>query len=564
MFDAIVVGSGITGGWAAKELCERGLKVLMLERGPDVPHGTGYSYDEALRLRRRDDQVPQDERDLHFPYHVGVSYALFNSNKAFWASDHDHPYETVPGKPYRWIRGYQLGGRSLTWGRQSYRWSPQDFLSNLQDGHGVDWPIRYEDLEPWYDHVEAFAGISGDYDGLEQLPDGDFLPAFPFNDVELAAKARIEGDFPTRRMIMGRTANLSRVAKAQMDVGRKRCEQHVKCHHGCPLGSYFSTQAATLPAARNTGNLTVLTDRVVESVIHDPATGRVTGVRTVGRLDKTGEVFEARVVFLNASAINTAALLLNSRSEAFPRGLANGSDQVGRNLMDHVSSKPIVGKMPGFGDTPFQNDRPTGIYVPRYGNVTETDKPYLRGFGMQGGAVRARDTEGAVQGVGVGDEEGVGHRGWRFSLLPFGEVLPNPDNRVTLSTIRRDSWGVPVPIIEAVNGPNEYAMMLAAARDAAEMLAAAGCEDITDWQEAGEQLTPPGDRIHEMGTARMGRDPATSVFNGWGQAHEAPNLFCSDGAVMASSASMNPSLTYMALTARAANHAADLLQQGGL
>ena len=563
MFDAIVVGSGISGGWAAKELCERGLKVLMLERGPDVPHGTGYSYDEASKLRRRDDQVPQAERDLHYPYLVGVSYALFNSNKAFWASDHDHPYETVPGKPYRWIRGYQLGGRSLTWGRQSYRWAPQDFLSNLQDGHGVDWPIRYEDLEPWYDHVEAFAGISGDYDGLEQLPDGDFLPPFPFNDVELAAKARIEADYPTRRMIMGRTANLSRVAKPQMDMGRKRCEQHVRCHHGCPLGSYFSTQAATLPAALNTGNLTVLTDRVVESVIHDPVTGRVTGVRTVGRLDKTGEVFEAKIVFLNASAINTAALLLNSKSDAFPRGLANGSDQVGRNLMDHVSTKPIVGSMPGFGDVPFQNDRPTGIYIPRYGNITETDKPYLRGFGMQGGAVRARNTEGAVQGVGVGDED-VGHRGWRFSLLPFGEVMPNPDNRVTLSATRKDSWGIPVPIIEAAHGANEYAMMRDAARDAAEMLRAAGCSDITDWEAASEQLTPPGDRIHEMGTARMGRDPATSVLNGWGQTHDVANLFVSDGAVMASSASMNPSLTYMAVTARAANHAADLLQQGGL
>lgn len=562
MFDAIVVGSGISGGWVAKELCERGLKVLMLERGPDVPHGPGYSHDVAATLRRRDDQIPQEERDLHYPYHVGVSYALFNSNKAFWASDHDHPYETVPGKPYRWIRGYQLGGRSLTWGRQSYRWAPQDFLSNLQDGHGVDWPIRYEDLEPWYDHVEAFAGISGDFDGLEQLPDGDFLPAFPFNDVELAAKARIEADFPTRRMIMGRTANLSRVAKPQMDVGRKRCEQHVRCHHGCPLGSYFSTQAATLPAALATGNLTVLTDRVVVSVTHDPVSGRATGVRTVNRTDKGGETFEAKLVFLNASAINTAVLLLNSQSDAFPRGLANGSDQVGRNLMDHVSSENIVGKMPGFSGVYDQHDRPTGIYVPRYGNVTEGDKPYLRGFGMQGGAARSRRAESFAQGVGGGDDDGL--HGWHFSLLPFGEVLPNPENRVILSASRTDSWGMPVPIIGVTHGPNEYAMMRAAAKDAADMLHAAGCVDITPWEEAAEQLTPPGDRIHEMGAARMGRDPATSVFNGWGQAHEVPNLFCSDGAVMTSSASMNPSLSYMALSARTAHHAADLLQQGGL
>ena len=534
----------------------------MLERGPDVPHGAGYSHDAAAKLRRRDDQIPDEERDLHYPYHVGVSYALFNSNKAFWASDHDHPYETVPGKPYRWIRGYQLGGRSLTWGRQSYRWSPRDFLSNLEDGHGVDWPIRYEDLEPWYDHVEAFAGISGEFDGLDQLPDGDFLPPFPFNDVELAAKARIEADWPTRRMIMGRTANLSRVAKPQMDMGRKRCEQHVRCHHGCPLGAYFSTQAATLPAARATGNLTVLTDRVVVSVVHDPVTGRATGVRTVTRTDKAGETFEGRLVFLNASAINTAVLLLNSKSDAFPRGLANGSDQVGRNLMDHVSSKNIVGKMPGFAGVHDQRDRPTGIYVPRYGNVTEGDKPYLRGFGMQGGAARSRRAESFAQGVGGGDDDGL--HGWHFSLLPFGEVLPDPDNRVTLSAARTDSWGMPVPIIEATHGPNEYAMMRAAAKDAADMLRAAGCVDITPWEEAAEQLTPPGDRIHEMGTARMGRDPATSVLNGWGQTHEVSNLFVCDGSVMTSSASMNPSLTYMAIAARTANHAADLLEQGGL
>lgn len=557
-FDAIVVGSGMSGGWVAKELCERGLKVLMLERGPNIEHGPDYSHEAAGRLRPRDDQVPLEERQLHYPYYEGVAYALFNSNRKFWASDHDHPYETAPGKPYRWIRGYHLGGRSLTWARQSYRWAPDDFESNLKDGHGVDWPIRYEDLEPWYDHVEAFAGVSGDYDGLAQLPDGDFLPPFPFNDVEQAAKAQIEAAFPTRNLIMGRTANLSRIAKAQMDVGRQRCEQYVRCHHGCPLGSYFSSLAATLPAARATGNLTVITDAIVESVTYDPATKRATGVRAVDRLTKQGVTYEARMVFLNASAINTAALLLNSRSEAFPRGLANGSDQVGRNLMDHVSCKPVTGIYPGFEDTPYQADRPTGLYMPRYANVTETDKPYLRGFGIQGGAARRRRPGGEL------DEAGAPKRAWVFSLTPFGEVLPNPDNRVTLSTSRVDSWGVPLPVIDAEHGPNEHAMMREAARDAAAMLAAAGCTDITPWEEAGAYLTPPGDRIHEMGTARMGRDPATSVFNGWGQAHEVANLFASDGAVMTSSASMNPSLTYMALSARTANHAADLLEQGAL
>lgn len=560
-FDAIVVGSGISGGWVAKELCERGLKVLMLERGPNVEHGADYSHDEAAQLRRRDDQIPLDERKLHYPYHEGVGYALFNSNKKFWVSDHDHPYETAPGKPYRWVRGYQLGGRSLTWGRQSYRWAPEDFESNRRDGHGVDWPIRYEDLAPWYDHVEAFAGVSGGYEELPQLPDGDFLPPFDFNCVEEAAKARIEEAFPTRRMIMGRTANLSRVTKAQMDLGRKRCEQYVRCHHGCPLGSYFSSLAATLPAAQKTGNLTIVTDAIVERVLYDPVGGRVSGVRAVNRLTKAIDVYEARLTFLNASAINTAALLLNSRSEAFPRGLANTSDQVGRNLMDHVSSRAIVGRYPGFDEAQDdQANRPTGIYIPRYANVTETDKPYLRGFGMQGSAHKQR------WGAPTGDEEADRARKkvWAFSLLPFGEVLPNPDNRVTISPTRVDNWGVPLPVISAAHGPNEHAMMREAARDAAAMLAAAGCVDITPWEEAGATLTPPGDRIHEMGTARMGRDPATSVLNGWGQAHDIPNLFVSDGSVMTSSASMNPSLTYMALSARAAHRAADLLEEGAL
>ena len=550
MFDAIVVGSGISGGWVAKELCERGLKVLMLERGPEIRHGEDYSQDLAASLRRSEDQIPLEEREKHYPYYAGVSYALFESNKKFWASDYDHPYETAPGKPYRWIRGYQLGGRSLTWGRQSYRWAPQDFESNLKDGHGVDWPIRYDDLAPWYDHVEAFAGISGDYDGLCQLPDGDFLPPWPMNVVEEAAKANIEAAFPTRRMIMGRVANLSRTTKTHQDLGRKRCEGKLACAHGCTLGGYFSTQAATLPAARATGNLTVVTDAVVASVEHDPVLGRVTGVRVVDRNTREGRTYSARMVFLNASSINTSALLLNSVSEAFPRGLANGSDQVGRNLMDHVSTRPIVGRWPGFQDQHDPGERPTGIYIPRYANVTESDKPYLRGFGMQGGAVRSRRSEAP------------GGLPWSMSLMPFGEVLPNPDNRVTLSASRRDSWGVPVPIIDAAHGRNEYLMMREAAHDAWQMLKAAGCVDLNRWEEAAEHVTPPGDRIHEMGTARMGRDPATSVVNGWGQAHEVSNLFLSDGAVMASSASMNPSLTYMALSARTANHAADLLRDG--
>lgn len=563
-FDAIVVGSGMSGGWAAKELCERGLKVLLLERGPHIEHGADYSHDIAARLRRRDDQVPEDERRLHFPYYDGVNYALFNSNRKFWASDHDYPYETAPGKPYRWIRGYHLGGRSLTWWRQSYRWAPDDFESNLKDGHGVDWPIRYDELAPWYDHVEAFAGVCGNYDEIPHLPDGDFLPPYAFNCVEEAAKERIEAAFPTRRLIIGRAAQLSRVTKVHMDLGRKRCEQRMRCVHGCPLGAYFSSLSATLPAAQNTGNLTIVTDAIVAKVEYDAKARRASGVRVVDRVTKVGRTYEARLVFLNASAINTAAILLNSTSEAFPRGLANGSDQVGRNLMDHVSCDAVVGRWPGFDDVHDPGDRPTGIYIPRYAHTTEADKPYLRGFGMQGGAGRTRRIEARVLGGAEREDDQPGYKPWAMSLRPFGEVLPDPNNRVALSRTRVDAWGVPVPFIDAAHGRNEYAMMREAARDAAEMLRVAGCVDITPWEEAGANLAPPGDRIHEMGTVRMGRDPATSVLNGWGQAHEVPNLFVSDGAAMTSSANMNPSLTYMALAARAANRAADLLEEGAL
>ncbi|MDP1873978.1 GMC oxidoreductase [Phenylobacterium sp.] len=562
-FDAIVVGSGISGGWAAKELCERGLKVLMLERGPHIEHGADYSHDLAAQLRRREDQVPAEELELHHPYYPGVSYALFNSNRKFWASDHDHPYETAPGKPYRWIRGYHLGGRSITWWRQSYRLAPQDFESNLKDGHGVDWPIRYEDLAPWYDHVEAFAGVSGDYDEIDHLPDGDFLPPYPMNVVEEAAKGAIEAAFPGRRMIIGRAAQLSRVTKIHQDLGRGRCEQRMRCVHGCPLGGYFSTLAATLPAAQKTGNLTVMTDTIVAGVDYDPAAGRATGVRTVDRVGKAGRTFQAKIIFLNASTIASAAILLNSRSEAHPRGLANGSDQVGRNLMDHVSCESITGRYPGFEDVHDPADRPTGVYIPRYAQITEGEKPYLRGFGLQGGAGRTRRIEARAMG-GAEREEAGGGKPWSMALTPFGEVLPCAENRVTLSASRTDQWGVPVPVIDAAHGRNEQVMMREAARDAYEMLKAAGCVDITPWEAAGEKITPPGDRIHEMGTARMGRDPATSVLNGWSQAHEVPNLFITDGAAMTSSASMNPSLTYMALSARAANRAADLLRDGAL
>ncbi len=563
-FDAIVVGSGMSGGWSAKELAERGLKVLVLERGPEIIPERDYTDRIPPWERPNLDRIPQDEIAEHYPtQYGGVAYAIKETTKHFWVKDDEHPYETAEGTSYDWLRGYHTGGRSIMWSRQAYRLGPQDFEANLQEGVGVDWPVRYNDIAPWYDHVERFAGIAGNTDGLPQLPDGVFQPAFDLTCAEEDFKTRVEAAFPGRNVIAARIAHLTDATPEQRALGRRNCQSRNRCEHGCIFRAYFSSLNATLPAARVTGNLTMVHNAIVRSLDYDEETRRVTGVRVIDAETREGRTYTARVVFLNASTIASAMILLQSASEAFPNGLANRSDQVGRNLMDHISGAGASGFITGFDDKTVFGRRPSGgIYIPRYANVTENDKPYRRGFGFQGGASPAAGTNGQTPGIGRAFKEA--HRApgpWRVSIGAFGEQLPDPDNRVTLHPSRRDQWGNPVAVMNVTYGENERIMLEEARTDAIAMLEAAGCTDI----RSGEvNLTKPGNRIHEMGSARMGRDPATSVLNGWCQAHDVDNLFVTDGSFMASAACQNPSLTYMAFSARAANYAADLIADGTL
>jgi choline dehydrogenase-like flavoprotein len=562
MFDAIVIGSGMSGGIAAKELTERGLKVLVLERGHHIEHVADYQDAQMPWELPNNNRIPEDE--LARDYAVQRQcYAVNAATKQFWVKDSEHPYTTPEGKPFAWIRGYHLGGRSIMWGRQSYRLSPQDFEANSKDGFGCDWPIRYDDLAPWYDHVEKFVGVAGSKEGLPQLPDGEFIPPFEMNDGEKLFKASVEAKFPGRKVIIGRNANLSVAQPHHEELGRTTCQNRSICERGCSFGANYSSLSGALPAAKRTGNLTIVTDAIVDSLVQDPKSGKITGVRVIDAKTMVGRTYEAKLFFLNASAIPSAQILLNSRNEANPRGLCNKSDQVGRNLMDHMYALTTAGVMPQYpADSYYHGRRPTGIYIPRFRNVTEEADGYVRGYGYQGGVMRQGGKPGAAT-PGIGQE--IKERGRKFGpwltfISGFGEMLPNPDNRVTLNETRKDKWGMPVLHIDCAMGPNEAKMAKQILADGKAMIEAAGGMVVSQADRPG----PPGLGIHEMGTARMGRDPLTSVFNGFNQAHEASNLFCTDGAAMASSGCQNPSLTYMALTARAADHAAKLLKAGAI
>ncbi len=560
MFDAIVIGSGMSGGIAAKELCERGLKVLVLERGKKIEHGADYNDHQMPWELPNNNKIPEDELKRDYAIQ-SQCYAVNEATKQFWVKDSEHPYTTPEGKPFAWIRGYHLGGRSIMWGRQSYRLSPQDFEANAKDGHGCDWPIRYEDLAPWYDHIETFIGVAGTKEGLPQLPDGQFLPAFEMNDGEKLFKASVEAKFPTRNVIIGRNANLSVAQPHHEALGRTSCQNRSICERGCSFGANHTSLSSSLPAAERTGNLTIVTDAIVHSLIQDPKTGKITAVRVIDAKTKVGKTYEAKLFFLNASAIASAQILLNSKSEANPNGLCNKSDQVGRNLMDHMYALTTAGFMPSYPkDSYYHGRRPTGIYIPRFRNVTEEADGYVRGYGYQGGVMRMGGKPSA-SAAGIGQtikDSGRKFGPWMAFISGFGEMLPNPDNRVTMSNVNKDKWGIPILHIDCAQGPNEAKMAKQILADGKAMVQAAGGVVMAQADQAGA----PGLGIHEMGTARMGRDPMTSVFNGHNQAHEASNLFCTDGAVMASSGCQNPSLTYMALTARASKFAAEMLKLG--
>jgi len=556
-YDAIVIGSGITGGWAAKELTENGLKTLVLEAGrPIVPEQDYVEHVPAWEMKSRglgDRRRLKEEQPIQ-----STCYACDEWGSKFFIKDKEHPYTTAPGKPFQWIRGRQVGGRSITWGRQSYRWSDLDFQANLRDGIAVDWPIRYADLAPWYDHVEEFAGITGEALGLLQLPDSKFLPPMAMNCAETAVRQAVAKYFGSERVLtIGRAAVLT-----QDHLGRAACHYCGPCERGCITRSYFSSVNATLPAAEKTGRMTLRPFSVVHSVSFDPRTRRATGVRVIDANTRAAVEFKARVVFLCASTLESTRILLNSSTTEFPNGLANSSGELGHNLMDHVKGGGADCTIPGHEDHTEIGRRPNGIYMPRFRNVKTKHPEFLRGYGFQGGGSREGWSRGIKQ-IAFGPEfkRSLRRDGpWRFTFYGFGECLPNHDNYVQLDKDKVDAWGIPVLRIHCSYGDNERAIQKDMEMTAAEMLAAAGAREIEPFTDHD----PPGLAIHEMGTARMGCDPNTSVLNAHNQAHDVKNLFVTDGAAMASSSCVNPSLTYMALTARACDYAVQQLKKNEL
>ncbi len=561
-FDVIVVGSGMSGGWVAKEMCEAGFKVAVIERGRKIEPTKDYTdFIDPWDTEHLNKKTAKDRAD--YPIQSNV-YAFQSYTKQFWVKDNDHPYETAEGKDFIWYRGYQEGGRSIMWARQSYRMSETDFEANKKDGHGVDWPVRYKDIAPWYDYVEKFAGISGSKEGLDILPDGVFQPPHDLTCAELDFKAKIEENFPGRTVIPGRVANLTEPTEEQTALGRGKCQARNHCYQGCSFGAYFSSNSATLPAARLTNNMTFIPDTAVHKVVYDKATNRAAGVETVNVNTGETKVMTARVIFLNAGTIPTSMILMNSSSDDFQNGLANSSGQLGHNIMDHHSGARGSATLPGHLDKYHFGRRPNGFYIPRFRNHTEEGDGFLRGFGYQGGATRASWHEHmGKKGVGKDFKGDVRSPGvWRIGMIAFGEVLPNYDNHIRLHANKTDKWGFPVPVLDVQWGENERRMIRQAIRDTRAMLEAAGGIDIwTDNPETAE-AAPPGVGIHEMGSARMGHDPKTSVLNEWNQTWDVPNLFVTDGSFMTSGGCQNPSLTYMAFSARAAHHAAELMKDG--
>lgn len=553
-YDAIVVGSGISGGWAAKELTEKGLKTLLLERGRQVEHIKDYpTHSTPPWDLPYNNQVPPEEMK-HYEKQKRTGYTIRQATKHWWVKDDENPY--TEEKRFDWMRGYHVGGRSLMWGRQSYRLSEMDFEANAKDGFGVDWPIRYKDIAPWYDYVERHAGISGRNEGLAQLPDGQFLPPMEFSCVEKEVKKRIEAKFNDRIMTIGRVANITTPHK-----GRAGCQYRNMCSRGCPFSGYFSSQSSTLPAAVATGNLTLRPDSIVTEVIYDPETQKAKGVRVLD--SETLETIEyyAKIVFLNASTVGSTWILMNS-TEHFSNGMGNASGELGHNMMDHHLGVGAAGDVDGFEDIYHYGRRPNGIYIPRFRNIATKHPDFVRGYGYQGGSGRnGWEKNVAELSIGASIKEEVNQPGgWGFGIGGFGEWLPYHENKMYLTNDVKDKYGLPTVVFNVGAFENEYKMREDMADSAAEMLEAAGLRNVRKWNNEPS----PGLGIHEMGTARMGKDPKTSVLNKWNQVHEVQNVFVTDGACMTSAACQNPSLTYMAITARAANHAVEELKKGNL
>ncbi len=560
-FDAIVVGSGISGGWAAKELTEKGLKVAVIERGREIKHIEGYEtamkHPWEFEHRNRPTNMAAEE----YWAAMRTGYTANEEHRYLFENDKQNPYIEKKGG-FDWTRAYHTGGKSLLWGRHSYRWNKQDFEANAKDGIGTDWPIRYEDMAPWYSYVEKFAGISGQAEGLDVLPDGEFQPAMGITAPEVHFKNEVNKKLG-RPVTLGRVAHLTNPGKVHTDLGRSSCNFRNKCMRGCPYGAYFSSLSATLPAAMRTKRLTMVHNSIVSEIIYDEATQKAKGVRVIDQNTMEVREYFAKIIFVNAGAIGSTSILMNSKSSRFQNGLGNDSDQLGRNIMDHHLNVGASATVEGFEDDYMFGNRPNSLYIPRFRNWGKDKRDYIRGFGYQGGASRDGWGRGTgMDGFGATFKESLTHPGkWNVGFGGFGEILPDPNNRFQLSQTVKDKWGLPVLEFETSFGPNELKMREDMMHDAAEMLEAAGFKNINAYNRQGTHI---GLGIHEMGTARMGTSVKNSIVNKHNQVHEVKNVFMTDGAAMASASCVNPSLTYMAMTARAADFAVSELKKKNL
>tara|TARA_R110001592_G_scaffold81338_5_gene241483 strand:+ start:2131 stop:3855 length:1725 start_codon:yes stop_codon:yes gene_type:complete len=553
VYDAIVIGSGISGGWAAKEFCERGHKTLMIERGRIVEHRKDY-IGENTPMWQQEHRGKVENILVDQQYNIQKQcYAFGNTTKHFFGNDRDLPYTTKAGTEFSWIRGNQLGGKSLTWHRQTYRLGEYDFNANKLDGYGNDWPIRSKDIEKWYSHVEIHAGISGSKENLPNLPDSEFLPPFEMMAPEKSIQKKLAELYPDRPLIMGRTAHLTQPSKLHISQGRVNCQARNECHAGCSYGGYFSTQSSTLPAAAKTGNLHIAPNSVVHSLIYDEVTNRVKGVRVIDNDDLSEREYFAKVIFVCASTIGSTQILMNSTSKKFPNGIANSSGVLGHYLMDHNYNSVASGDVDGFENEYYSGRRPSGIMIPNFYYKPDPKRGFLRGYALGGKAYREGwDSQQHQDGLGVEYKNKIKQAGkWRFGLYAQGEMLPRFENQMRLHPTLKDKWGIPQIEFDVRFSENEKLMMDDATEQSIKMLKAVGLKNVS----GHSTNRPPGLAIHELGTARMGRDPKTSILNGFNQSHDIPNLFVTDGASFCSSAVQNPSLTFMALTARAVDYA---------